>query len=678
MSQPWSYYSTPGYYQYPYYGYSYNSQVSPAQPTADGSAPEAPQPSGTSENGAQPSVATVSTSNVPSHPGIDPYALYAAQYAAAVACTGDAALDAAQRWNAMNCSYFNSLNRATPTTTNATIETSPLKSATLKPEPSASNITSTSQLFEGGCGESKWSPELKDYVQRAFLSTETAVEKDQMERILRQKIEYVFRNNKNVDWTKEQIPVIPKISSFTAPANNSKSSINLIRPTTIQPWKTRGNAGSLQTGTLARNPTSNLNSSLSDSFQKSKYLSPLPQSTSSSVSDSPTKFPDVSKRKRPIRQRNRSSRSSSRSSSEISPSKRKSFRGISKNNKKPTHDSNLTNSESDVSQPTNQPKSKRNRNKKRNAKRNGRVGAKAKLWAQPDTAQSRLNERAERFKDHLDAGSIAKSTSQLNLLSSQMNADGASEGHTFVGTMQELEKPYLRLTKAPLPSEVRPESVLELSLAHVVKRYKDGKDYHWVCDQLKSIRQDLIVQRIQSEFAAKVYETHADLALEVGDSSEFHQCQSQLALLHADGYGASRRLEFAAYRLLYYISTEDQLGMNKLLSSLKSTEKTNPFMRFALKVREFWSLGNYKRFFNMACNPDSSIPYETEFCSMQACRLVLSWSLERERKLAAKKILMTCVVIRTHALYGLIFYTFDLVNFICLFGKLDIVITFFS
>lgn len=126
--------------------------------------------------------------------------------------------------------------------------------------------------------------------------------------------------------------------------------------------------------------------------------------------------------------------------------------------------------------------------------------------------------------------------------------------------------------------------------------------------------------------------------------------------------------------VLYFLFS----GMNKLLSSLKSTEKTNPFVRFALKVREFWSLGNYKRFFNMACNPDSSIPYETESCSMQACRLVLSWSLERERKLAAKKILMTCVVIRTHALYGLIFYTFDLVNFICLFGKLGIVITFFS
>ncbi|VDO06104.1 unnamed protein product [Rodentolepis nana] len=621
MSQPWSYYNSSGYYPYLYYGYPSNSQAPVTQPTADGS-----QPPATSDDNAQPSVATVPTSSVPPQPAIDPYALYAAQYAAAVASTGDPALDAAQRWNSMNCSYFNSLNGTTSTTTNSINKPSPLKSTAPKAESSA-NTSGASQLFEAGGGETKWSPELKDYVRRAFLSTESAVEKDQMERILRQKIEYVFCNNKAVDWTKEQIPVIPKISSLIASASTSKSSVNLVRPSSIQPWKTRGNAGSLQTGTLARNQTSTLNSG---------------SSAGSSASDSPSKFHDVSKRKRSIRRRSRSSKSSSRSSSsEICVSKRKSFRGKIRNNKKPANANNLNDSESDLSQSPNQPKSKRSKNKRHNTKRNGRGGTKQKLWTQSDTPQSRLNERAERFKDHLDAGAIAKSTSQLNLLSSQVNTHVALESITFAGTMQELEKPYLRLTKASLPSEVRPESVLHLSLAHVLKRYRDGKDYHWVCDQLKSIRQDLIVQRIQSEFAAKVYETHADLALEVGDSSEFHQCQSQLALLHADGYGASRRSEFTAYRLLYYISTEDQLGMNKLLSSLKSLEKANPFVRFALKVREFWSLGNYKRFFDMACDPECSIPYETESCSMQACRLILAWSLERERKLAAKKIFMT-------------------------------------
>lgn len=114
------------------------------------------------------------------------------------------------------------------------------------------------------------------------------------------------------------------------------------------------------------------------------------------------------------------------------------------------------NSDSDASQPPNAPRSRRNKDKKRNGgkgKRNGRSGKSAaslKEWTLPGATQSRLNERAQRFKDHLDVGSIAQSTRQINLLSSHIESNG-----TIVGTMQELEKPYLRLTKVDISSIVR-------------------------------------------------------------------------------------------------------------------------------------------------------------------------------------------------------------------------------
>lgn len=49
--------------------------------------------------------------------------------------------------------------------------------------------------------------------------------------------------------------------------------------------------------------------------------------------------------------------------------------------------------------------------------------------------------------------------------------------------------------------QVRPEEVLEKAL-HMVQ--SSQKNYLYKCDQLKSIRQDLTVQRIRNELTVKV------------------------------------------------------------------------------------------------------------------------------------------------------------------------------
>lgn len=167
---------------------------------------------------------------------------------------------------------------------------------------------------------------------------------------------------------------------------------------------------------------------------------------------------------------------------------------------------------------------------------------------------------------------------------------------TVKGTCQEIEKRYLRLTSAPDPATVRPEEVLEKAL-NMVK--SSPKNYLYKCDQLKSIRQDLTVQRIRNELTVKVYETHGRLAIEVGDLSEYNQCQSQLKTLYAEGIKGCD-MEFAAYNLLcVLLHSSNNRDLLLALSRLPTVARQNDAVKHALSVRAAVSSGNYVAFFRL-------------------------------------------------------------------------------
>merc|ERR1719474_2651977 len=99
-----------------------------------------------------------------------------------------------------------------------------------------------------------------------------------------------------------------------------------------------------------------------------------------------------------------------------------------------------------------------------------------------------------------------------------------------VGTSTKVEKDYLRLTQIANPAEVRTLETLQKAFELLMVRWrtKSRRDYLYVGGQFKSLRQDLRVQHIRTTFTAKVYEENARICLEVGDLSEFNQCQDML------------------------------------------------------------------------------------------------------------------------------------------------------
>jgi len=252
------------------------------------------------------------------------------------------------------------------------------------------------------------------------------------------------------------------------------------------------------------------------------------------------------------------------------------------------------------------------------------------------------------------------------------------EQMTVKGTSTTLEKNYLRLTAPPRAELVRPLGILQKHLRNLQREYygsgstellsenessdvpsvlrermqtpqagwtmtdddremesvpngssdlsgrRKRRDYLWFCSQLKAIRQDCTVQRIQGDLAVDVYETHARIALQEGDLNEYNQCQTQLKELYknlpstdsrnrsvlvrdnSDESDWKHQQEFIAYRLLYYVflSTNEKYSggssdMYHIMLSLTPTERKHPAINHALKVREAVALSDYFWFFRL-------------------------------------------------------------------------------
>lgn len=208
-----------------------------------------------------------------------------------------------------------------------------------------------------------------------------------------------------------------------------------------------------------------------------------------------------------------------------------------------------------------------------------------------------------------ERAAAAEADRQRRLAAMQLTVDGASAAEKeetwdqlrIVGSCNTLEKSYFRLTKAPDPSEVRPPEVLRKALDRL--RGLEDLDWYYATDQLKAMRQDLVVQQVRDELAADVYETHAREALKAGDYAEYNQCQSALKALYRDGVKGCEP-EFVAYRIMYFAiagaDPADTLdGLRYAARQRAASGSVPPEVQHALAVRAAIQSNNWVSFFRL-------------------------------------------------------------------------------
>ena len=169
----------------------------------------------------------------------------------------------------------------------------------------------------------------------------------------------------------------------------------------------------------------------------------------------------------------------------------------------------------------------------------------------------------------------------------------------MIGTSTKLEKEYFRAHSEMIndSENVRPLHVLVNAYDFVMNKYKETKDYKYILNQLKSIRQDMLLQNIKNDFCVKVYETSTEISIL---NEDMENANITLSMLIRDLYTtihSENEYQFYRYYLIYNI-LYDIKEMNYIIQEEKFNSYKNR-MRDIIDIMKAMNEKNFIKLFSL-------------------------------------------------------------------------------